>query len=236
MSHADYLKGFGAGQNNPGWSPKPWQPSPQTETKVVTKTVVQQDYTSAMAMAVVLEDEREAHRRTTAHLSAEGMIVGTLKKALHAVAPDHPLVNPLRTFNNPITSELYKKAEKHFLETGKELHDEEYETLARSMGEPPWEETPEGKAELEASAAADAEYDREMDALREKREASEAKGRAYLQEQIDANKGFFNRTLSTEEDEARMKADAEESARKVEEAMKNRKNGGGFLKRLISGG
>ena len=72
MSHSDYLKGYSAGQNNPGWSPKP---QPETRTQVVT----QYDNSTTLAAVIAIKQKDEIIKQRTAELVGQYKVVGALR-------------------------------------------------------------------------------------------------------------------------------------------------------------
>ena len=133
MNHNDFIRGYNQGYNyghRPSYSP------PQTETKVVERV--------AYGAAVLIKKQEKIIKEQNAEVVKQDAVIGTLKKALHKVSPEHPLVNPIRTMNNPILQEIGEKARKHYLETGERIYDEEYEVIALAKGEP--RATPEAPA------------------------------------------------------------------------------------------
>ena len=131
MKHNDFIRGYNQGYNyghRPSYSP------PRTETKVVERVVYDDGASDALVIAV--ENQRQIIEEQNADMVEQNAVIGTLKKALHEVAPEHPLVNPIRTKNNPILQKVGESAREYYLETGEEPTDPEYEALALSKGEP----------------------------------------------------------------------------------------------------
>ena len=142
MSNNDFIKGYNQGYNN-AYRPSPSQP--QTETKVVERVVTQYDNSASLSLANALVKQR-------ADSAGQSAVVYTLKKALHEIAPDHPLINPIRTANNPITNQIYDNAHDFYLENKFDPIDEAYEAIALSKGEP--RATPEPAVPAQSSAEA----------------------------------------------------------------------------------
>ena len=147
MSNNDYIKGYSQGYNY-GRSPSYF--SPRTETKVVERVVYDDDASDALVIAV--ENQRQIIKEQNAVVAKQNAVIRTLKKALHKIAPEHPLVNPIRTKNNPILQEVGEKARKYYLETGEDILDPKYEALALAKGEP--RATPEPAVPAQSSAEA----------------------------------------------------------------------------------
>ena len=131
MSNNDFIKGYNQGYNY-GRSPSYF--SPRTETKVVERVVYDDGASDALVIAV--ENQRQIIKDQRADSAGQSAVTYALKKALHEVSPNHPLVNPIRTINNPITNRIYDDAHDFYLNNEKEPIDEAYEALALSKGEP----------------------------------------------------------------------------------------------------
>ena len=129
MSRNDFIKGYSQGYNNA------YRPS-SPQTKVVERVVTQYDNSASASLVEAVVNQRQIIKEKNIEIVKLDAVVGTLKKALHKVSPDHPLVNPLRTTNNPELQQVEENAETYFLEKNDYLPDPEFEALALAKGEP----------------------------------------------------------------------------------------------------
>ena len=157
--------------------------------------------------------------------------------AIVEIDANHPLVNPIRTKDNPILNKIYDDAEQRYMQTEKTQEYPEYEAIAAAQGYPAEPDPePEKKGFLNrifGDSSADGPPKNELEAY-----AQESARKLEEARKPKLNGGDKQAVIEPVRTQEEINAQIAESQRLVEETLAQRKKegGGGFFKRLVSGG
>ena len=213
MSHADYLRG-------------------QTDANLHNFILGGRNGSPA----VIHLDDKE-RKELNANANGISKICLALKTELHRVDPGNPMVNPIRTMENPIVRQLYESGRDEYLKTKKQTVNPEFEAIAAAQGYPAEPDPePEKKGFLNrifGDSSADGPPKNELEAY-----AQESARKLEEARKPKLNGGEKQAVIEPMRTQEEINAQIAESQRLVEETLAQRKKegGGGFFKRLVSGG